>query len=721
MWRNLKISKKLFSGFFLILLVFLVSTLVTWYYLKTVEDGSEFLTNQVSPAMNLVTDLNRKAYDVFLTVRKMQYTENHDDIMDYKTQLTKAIEAQDDITEMHKKYPDLRSPAHVANVVVPLSNQYVEHMNKIIDLIDKKQALLKIFAKTGDESSSVMEDILARVYENLKDSVQKLNNGAELADTLELLNAMNFAAKLLEKIMVVRKDVWNSIAIVQAGGGVEKLQEIDSIVKDLLIKIQELKPYFVHSKEDEKMMEKLTMSFQTYETILEEFMIACTDLDKLHRDRAPIMEALRNGFTTASSISVERVQSVSNTNIEYLNQVLAMMLISTIVAIIFSIVIVLFIARSISKPLNNIVELARHAGDGDLTIKKADFGYDSRDEMGSMVTALADMIGSQNMTMARVVEVAKDLSNGAGDLSAISEETNASMEEIKASVSQVRVLTEQNGSALEESNAGVEEMNAGADTVAQSATDSAAFISQTTEASNKAIQTVRNVIEGMHDVDKNAKESEGKTRQLVSSVENVSSFVSVITGIADQTNLLALNAAIEAARAGEVGRGFAVVAEEVRKLAEESAQAAKNVNEIIQELQSGAQESIKATTEAGRLLVSTLDHAELALEELNSALNQMNKANDSIQNIAAVAQEQAASSKEVANAIDNITKSSVNMVGTVENISRATDETAQATEGVAKQAEAMTQYAKTLSDMLSKFKLESAGQTANSKMLSSRR
>jgi methyl-accepting chemotaxis protein len=281
------------------------------------------------------------------------------------------------------------------------------------------------------------------------------------------------------------------------------------------------------------------------------------------------------------------------------------------------------------------------------------------------------------------------------------------MEKIRVSVMEVSTLSESNGSALQESNAGVEEMSAGADTVAQSATDSAAFIAQTTDASNKAIQTVHNVIEGMRGVDKNAKESEAKTRQLVLSVENVTSFVSVITGIADQTNLLALNAAIEAARAGEVGRGFAVVAEEVRKLAEESARAANNVSEIIQELQTGAQESIEATTEAGRRLVSTLDNAEHALDELNSALSQMRKANDSIQNIAAVAEEQAASSKEVAGGIDNATKASVEMIGVVSNIRHASDETAHAAEGVAKQAEGMAVHAQTLIDLLSMFKLES--------------
>jgi methyl-accepting chemotaxis protein len=286
------------------------------------------------------------------------------------------------------------------------------------------------------------------------------------------------------------------------------------------------------------------------------------------------------------------------------------------------------------------------------------------------------------------------------------------MEKVNVIIDQVTTLSRNNGEALERCNAGVEEMSAGADTVANSATDSASFIAQTTEISNKAIKTVNKVITGMHDVGKNAKESEEKIRHLVASVENVSSFVSVITGIADQTNLLALNAAIEAARAGEVGRGFAVVAEEVRKLAEESARAAQKVREIIVGLQAEAHESIKATTIAGQKLVDTLKQAEQAQSELDEALNKINKANDSLQNIAAVAEEQAASSKEMASAIDGATKMTVEMVDMILSIRTSAEETTIRAQGLTEQSSAMTTSARTLTDVLTRFKLRPANELA---------
>jgi methyl-accepting chemotaxis protein len=445
-----------------------------------------------------------------------------------------------------------------------------------------------------------------------------------------------------------------------------------------------------------------------YRKFLFAFIEDFNALQKIHADRMPVMASLNTASSAATKVGQDRVAYFAKTTLSSLSTCVTLLVSASAAAILLGVVIAYLLSRSITKPLSTIVAMAQRAEGGDLTIVKQDFRYEGKDELGTLADALSEMIRSQEETLSQVVSVAESLSSGANNLSAISEETNASMEEVKASVDQVSSLSESNGAALEECNAGVEEMSAGADTVAQSATDSAAFLSQTTEVSHRAIQMVDNVIQGIHNVDASSKESESKIRQLVSSVENVSGFVSVITGIADQTNLLALNAAIEAARAGEVGRGFAVVAEEVRKLAEESAHAAQNVNNIIGELQNGARESIKATTEAGRALVETITQAEQAQAELDGAMKEINKANDSIQNIAAVAEEQAASSKEVASGIDSATKSTMEMVETISGIRRASEETAQAAQNVAEQSEAISGYAQSLMDALSRFKLAAA-------------
>jgi len=681
-----------------------------------VEDSSLVLADRISVSLESTTKYNNQAFEAFMNMRSVMYTESKTAIANFRDQLMDVVQTEKEITEMHKTFPDLVAPAHVVNVVVPLGGKYVDIAMRAVAVIEKKQAQLEIFSQEGEDLSNTVRELVNVLDDRLKKSVRDISIETDKGSALALENAMYLTQDILEKIMALRCDAWRAIFVAQTGGGVEDLKKIDGRVAELVVETKALKTLYTDPKEQE-MLELLLSDFANFESALGDFIHTCVELDQLHKDRVPIQVSLNNEVLVANQMAVDRVKKISKENIDRIEMVLTVMTSSAAICVILAIVIAFFIARSISKPLNTIVDLVKRAGDGDLTIKKEDFGYEGDDEMGHMVEAISEMVQSLNSTMTQIVQIAKELTDGAGDLSSIAEETNAAMEEIKASIIEVSGLTEANGSALEESNAGVEEMSSGADTVATSATDSAAFIATTTNASNDAIQTVHSVINGMRDVDKNAKESESKMRQLVSSVENVSGFVSVITGIADQTNLLALNAAIEAARAGEAGRGFAVVAEEVRKLAEESARAANSVNKIIQDLQTGAQESIQVTTEAGRLLVTTLEHAEHALKELNGALTQMNKANESIQNIAAVAQEQAASSREIAQAIDNATKSSMEIVGSVSNIQRASDETTHGTEGVAQQAEKMTTSAQTLSELLAMFKLESSEPVKTARML----
>lgn len=365
-------------------------------------------------------------------------------------------------------------------------------------------------------------------------------------------------------------------------------------------------------------------------------------------------------------------------------------------------VVVLIIAGSIARPVRRLAEGVAHFASGNLTVR-----FESRggDEVAQMARALDDMAQGLCQSMGAIGERSQHASSIASTLAALSEETVASMEEVRSSMAEVATQSESNAAALEQTNAGVEEVSSGATSSAHSASEGAETALRTTKRSEAAGGLVTKVVEDIKWVGGKAQETRETISQVATSVGTITKFVATIRNIADQTNLLALNAAIEAARAGEAGRGFSVVAEEVRKLAEESNVAAKEVGAIITELQRQAQGALEATDEGGRVAETTIREAEDAGREIAGMLQDIARINDAMQNIAAASEEQAAASGEMAHAVDSATQGTSRIVETLEAIRTAAEETTKASEEVARTAQALASEAEGIRDELARFQV----------------
>lgn len=336
-----------------------------------------------------------------------------------------------------------------------------------------------------------------------------------------------------------------------------------------------------------------------------------------------------------------------------------------IAAIIVAIALGTYMAVGMSSAIGEVVNAANTAAQGNLTVIPRS---NRKDEFGVLTDNIAYMITNVRHLVEESAQIAQTVSDSATTVAATSEEVSASSNEIATAIQEIARGAGEQADDVEQSVDKIQFLAEEINNVSQNVDTIHGISKKSTEITQKGILSIDNLSNCAQETTDIANLMLRDMQALSQESKSIGKIINVIDGIADQTNLLALNAAIEAARAGDAGKGFAVVASEVKKLAEQSMEATKEIAGILNATIKKTEESLKQAEAADEIIrlqnqavnatVSSFNEIATSMEELAQHLDmisqgiiEMDKYKDEVvsamHDISAVSEESAASSEEV--------------------------------------------------------------------------
>ena len=495
-------------------------------------------------------------------------------------------------------------------------------------------------------------------------------------------------------------------------------------------------------------------------SILERFYVAGTQeydqaLTWVEIARVQVAEAIGE----LSDYQARRLEEIREDSDAAVHRAQTLMIVFGIIVTVIGIVVAFLFTRGIAGPARQVAAAAMRLADGDLTIEELQIK--SRDEIGEMAKVFNQMVVNLREIIGQIRATSQTLYENGESLLLAAEESTGATAQIAAAVNQVAQGTTEQVRPVQETRTAIEQLRRIIDQIATGAQEQAQQAEQTTRSLERMAQsieevsssvravaeasghgaeramagekTIVQVTQGMDEIRTSVIRVAERIDELGRYSRQIDEIVEMISAIADQTNLLALNAAIEAARAGEHGRGFGVVADEVRQLAERSAESTREIGQLLASIQAAVDSAIAEVQAATKQVDSGTQlagHARAAFDEImanirttddlartiSQAAEQMAQASPEM--LAAMAEmasiteenttateEMAAFSDQVVRAIDEVAAISEETAAGTEEVSASTEEVNASAEGMKESVQKVTEVAANLEKLVGHFRL----------------
>lgn len=509
--------------------------------------------------------------------------------------------------------------------------------------------------------------------------------------------AQGFAADLANEAVAMRRFNFtgdlNDIPIFNdyRAKSAERLSKLDQVLQ---------------SDKDKKLLQTMQDEKAVYETIAEK-SIAAKQANRTELVGQYMQEAGKP-YKSAMLAAEELVQSVHDfvagehkRQSDRVEQIQFLLLIMNVLVGIIAIALGIYVSRNIAVPMRLLAATANEVANGNLV--RANVVVNSSDEVAQLAGAFNTMKDNLAQLIRKIGAATEQVASSSEELTASAEQTAQATNQVAESISDVAQGAQRQDHAVNNTATIVEEMSSSIRQAAGNTSLVTKMADRTTAAAEQGDKAVIAAMEQMQHIERTISNSTQVVAKLGERSKEIGLIVSTIAGIAGQTNLLALNAAIEAARAGEQGRGFSVVADEVRKLAEQAQEAAKQIADLISEIQTDTDRAVMAMDDGSREVrvgAEVVTNAGQAFKEIAGLIGTVSL---QVREVSAAMEHMSDGSQQIVTSVQDIERISKEIAGQTQTVSAATQEQSATMEEIAASSQALARMAGELQSFVKRF------------------